>query len=474
MPLNVRRFYSSILLAPAVFFSCLYGQTTTASSTPQPVNGGQPETVQAPTSGDVMRDRITKAKAFIAVRNYNAAIYELENIRKETADPAVQSVTNVLLMNSYLELGDYKRAQDFLNRFYTEQKTTKAGALAAYEAVAGQIVAGARNRAERYKALGLDPTNRLLPLEALNDLQNMRETLELVITQAKEISQTPAKAKEAMAVLEEATGSRALLARDEYDAKRWRDEVGDTREAMATGNMKVLNATTQDGVNGELVAQNTSQNNAPQTNTSQPATGTTQQPAQQPATQGPASQATSDSENAASRPRMIQDATPAQTTTAKTDAPVYIPASTTSQPDTGKLIQKTVMSQPVNQPVQQKQPEPKQQDVAKKDPPKTDATASEPASDKPIDIGGSLLEYATSKPSPTVSAAARAMHTSGVVQVNVTIDEKGDVIEVGKTTGPGLLQAAAKDAIKKWKFKPYMRDGQAVKVSGYVSFNFTL
>ena len=37
-----------------------------------------------PTSGDVMRERISKAKAFIAVRNYNAAIYELENIRKET------------------------------------------------------------------------------------------------------------------------------------------------------------------------------------------------------------------------------------------------------------------------------------------------------------------------------------------------------------------------------------------------------
>jgi protein TonB len=66
------------------------------------------------------------------------------------------------------------------------------------------------------------------------------------------------------------------------------------------------------------------------------------------------------------------------------------------------------------------------------------------------------------------------MHTSGVVRVDVTIDEKGDVVDVQKTSGPGLLQAAAKDAIKKWKFKPYMRDGQAVKASGFVNFNFTL
>ena len=78
--------------------------------------------VAPPTSGDAMRDRISKSKAFIAVRNYNAAIYELENIRKETSDVSVQGVVSVLLMNSYLEQGDYKRAQDLLGEFYTAAK----------------------------------------------------------------------------------------------------------------------------------------------------------------------------------------------------------------------------------------------------------------------------------------------------------------------------------------------------------------
>ncbi len=399
-----------------------------------------------------MRERIMKAKAYIAVRNYNAAIYELENIRKESSDVALQGVVNVLLMNSYLEQGDYKRAQAFLNQFYAEQKTTKAGALAAYSAIAGQVVSGAHNRAERYKALGLDPTNRLLPLEALNDLQNMRETLELVITEAKDIGQTPAKTKEAMAILEEATGSRAMLARDEYDAKRWRDEVGDTREAMTTGNMKVLTATTQDGVNG-AVAQNPAQNNTPTNNAQQ----SVQQPTQQPI-----------NDAATARQRTIPDAAPPQTATVKNDAPVYVPTTSGSQAD-NKLIQKTVMQQPVNSP-----PQPNVQQTAKTDTPKTDTPTSDPASDKPVDLGSSVLTYATSKPSPVIPAAARAMHTSGVVRVDVTIDEKGDVVDVQKTSGPGLLQAAAKDAIKKWKFKPYMRDGQAVKFSGFVNFNFTL
>src|SRR5947207_14387987 len=104
MPLNVRRFYSSIILVLAIFLTVSYSQVVAPSSTPasnsQATNTTQttPAAVPAPTSGDVMRDRITKAKAYIVVRNYGAAAYELENIRKESSDPAVLGVVNVLLM----------------------------------------------------------------------------------------------------------------------------------------------------------------------------------------------------------------------------------------------------------------------------------------------------------------------------------------------------------------------------------------
>src|SRR4029079_3903792 len=135
------------------------------------------------TSGDVMRERISKAKAYIAVRNYAAAIYELENIRKESNDAALQGGVYVLLMNSYLEQGNYKRAQEFLNEFYAAQKTSKPNSSGYYRAVAGQIVKSARDRVERYRALGLSVSDRTLPLEATNDLEKMRETLEIVITQ---------------------------------------------------------------------------------------------------------------------------------------------------------------------------------------------------------------------------------------------------------------------------------------------------
>jgi len=219
-----------------------------------------------------MRDRISKAKAFIAVRNYSAANYELESIRRESADQSVLSVVNVLLMNSYLEQGDYKRGQDFLNEAYNIQKTTKPGAAANYFAIASQIVKGARLRVERYRALGLNPSDRTLPLEAINDLEKMRETLELVVTQSKEISKDKSKSPDALAMLEEASTSRSMIARDDYDASKWQNELADVREDLASSRSVVLSAVTEGSPAGapatQPLAQTQHQQNSVITDTS--------------------------------------------------------------------------------------------------------------------------------------------------------------------------------------------------------------
>ena len=167
MPLNVRRFCTSVLLVLVSFFAIINAQTPPAVQTPTAqIPAPQVIPVKSPTSAEIMRERISKAKAFIAVRNYNAAIYELENIRRETNDSSVQSVTNVLLMNSYLEQGDYKRAQLFLAESFAAQKANKPNSSEYYSNVAGQVVKGARNQIERYRALGLSVSDRNLPLEA--------------------------------------------------------------------------------------------------------------------------------------------------------------------------------------------------------------------------------------------------------------------------------------------------------------------
>lgn len=416
MPLNARRIYTSVLL---VFVFVSFGShAQTVAPSPAVISA------PAPTSGDVMRERISKAKAFIAVRNYNAAIYELENIRKETNDAAVQAVVNVLLMNSYLEQGDYKRGQELLNEFYAQQKTTRANASANYMAVASQVIKGARSRADRYKALGLSVSDRTLPLEALNDLEKMRETLELVVTQSKEIGQTPAKTADAMALLEEASVSRSMLSRDDYDAKRWKDELSDTRENLTNSRSVVLSA-----VSGEPTI-------VPQTTT----TAQTTTPAPPPPVVQPIATPTSNSV----RDREVKNTTPLETTAAQSVKPIFVPSAAPS-------------------------PE------AKKDEPKPIvAVPSVPvAAGSTIEVGA-LLSYATKQSPPVYPNAARSARQAGTVKVEVMVDENGEVAKVEKTTGPMMLQNAAKDAILKWKFRPFVRDGQPVKATGFVSFNFSL
>jgi TonB family protein len=485
MPLNVRRVYSSLLLILSGIFAGAYAQTVpSASPAPSPsgTTTAQTETtppVKLPTAAEIMRERISKAKAFIAVRNYNAANYELESIKRESGDPAVQSVVNVLLMNSYLEQGDYKRAQDFLNQAYSVQKTTAPNAAANYFAVAGQIVRGARNRVERYRALGLNVADRTLPLEAVNDLERMRETLELVVTQSKEISKDKAKSSDAMALLEEATASRSMIARDDYDARKWRDEVADAREDLASSRSVVLSAVNDAPANTQPVStplqqtQNTASLTPPQqspviTNTSfresAPTTG--------PNRTADSGNKPADNTLAIVKPTVMQqpvNQTPANQDAKKDPTPQYVP-------NTDPQRNRVVPNQPVSQPASQGNTQNNSQNSSPSSPAGKSANQ---ATDQPTkEMGplavGSLIAYATKQSSPVYPVAARNLRTTGTVTIEVTVDEEGNVADIQNATGPSLLQAAAKDAIRKWRFKPFVRDGQPVKATGFVSFNFTL
>ncbi len=461
MPLKVRRFCTSILLVLFSSIAVVTAQSLPAAQPPTP-QATVPQTaapVKLPTSGEVMRDRISKAKAFIAVRNYNAAIYELESIRRESNDVSVHAVTNVLLMNSYLEQGDYKRAQDFLTEFFNANKANKPNASADYFAIAGQVVKGARNRVERYRALGLNVSDRDLPLEAVNDIEKMRETLELVVTQSKEIGKDKNKTPNAMALLEEAGNSRSVLARDDYDARRWRDEVSDTREQITSSRSVVINAV-NDSTAEPPALQNTVATNVPE------ASGQ-QNSAPAPADSGPVFKPVATDDTA--KP------VPSETLVAAADKPVIV--------GTAKEEPKKVEEAPkqADEDKAKETGQPKKMLVidnsdkkADENPESTTTAAVETAGDgSPLEVG-SLIAYATRQAQPDYPAAARSMRATGMVKVEVTIDEAGQVSEVQKASGHSLLQGAARDAIRKWKFKPFVRDGQPVKATGFVTFNFSL
>ena len=68
--------------------------------------------------------------------------------------------------------------------------------------------------------------------------------------------------------------------------------------------------------------------------------------------------------------------------------------------------------------------------------------------------------------------AAQQQKVQGRVWVNAFIAETGDVERVEVVSGDPLLVDAAVNAVKKWKFKPYIKGGKAVKVNVKLPLDF--
>jgi protein TonB len=92
---------------------------------------------------------------------------------------------------------------------------------------------------------------------------------------------------------------------------------------------------------------------------------------------------------------------------------------------------------------------------------------------KPVS-GGILNGKALSLPAPAYPDAARRMRLTGLVEVEVVIDMNGKVISAKAVKGPSLLAAAAEQAAKQARFTPTLLSGQPVKVSGIITYNFSL
>ncbi len=110
------------------------------------------------------------------------------------------------------------------------------------------------------------------------------------------------------------------------------------------------------------------------------------------------------------------------------------------------------------------------------EPPPPPPPAPKPSPEKPkvpsIVSGGVVNGKASNLVKPPYPPAAKAVRASGAVNVQVTIDESGNVISASATSGHPLLRPAAVQAARASKFTPTQLSGQPVKVTGVIVFNF--
>jgi protein TonB len=83
------------------------------------------------------------------------------------------------------------------------------------------------------------------------------------------------------------------------------------------------------------------------------------------------------------------------------------------------------------------------------------------------------LNAAVEKVSPEYPAAARQLKIEGTVELEALVAENGTVEQVNIVSGNSALTKAAADALKKWKFTPFIAaDGKAFRALVPVSFEF--
>ena len=202
-----------------------------AQSNDAPSSGeAQPSTIQA---------RIERARALAAAHQLAPAASELESIRATTTDDAVRNVTSVMLMNIYLEEGNYSRAESLLDEVFRARSGQKDRSIHTYFALAGQAVNGARAHLARYRSFGINVSDSGLPAEALSDLNRLRSLLERMIVQAKLIAKDDANAYDSLALLEDTLGIRLSLSRDIEDRQKWASEYAAAREGLASSQKQV-------------------------------------------------------------------------------------------------------------------------------------------------------------------------------------------------------------------------------------------
>ena len=82
--------------------------------------------------------------------------------------------------------------------------------------------------------------------------------------------------------------------------------------------------------------------------------------------------------------------------------------------------------------------------------------------------------FLIAKVAPTYPAEARSARIQGTVVMQAVINKTGDVESLELVSGHPLLAPAALEAVKQWKYRPYLLNGKAVTVETQITVNFAL
>ena len=411
------RIFAGTLLA----LSCAFASPPGAhSQTPQPTTNAEPASVstaaaaaveQSPAAAetDAAQKRLARARALAAIGKLAAAAADLESLRATSNDESVRDVSRVLLMAILVEMPDYARALSLLDESFSARSSGQAGDAATHAYFA---IAGQMVNAVR---------THLERYRAFG--VNVADSSELPPEAASDVDQL-------RGLLDRVVGQARTLHAEQLKG------AGEGSKGLDAAALLEDAATVR-----MRIARHDQDRARWQTEVSE------------------------------ARQHLYSS----ETRVASISQP---PAVRPTPPPTAAAANLSATNRSAQQP-----PRPEQRAAA---PSNTQANtrAAAPAAQPPAPGGtaagetvapvsvGSLLAKARQRVTPSYPQIARAARATGTVTVYLVVNEKGEVESVQRTLGPTQLQQAAIDAARRFKFNPTEVDGRAVRVSGYLSFNF--
>jgi protein TonB len=69
---------------------------------------------------------------------------------------------------------------------------------------------------------------------------------------------------------------------------------------------------------------------------------------------------------------------------------------------------------------------------------------------------------------------ALQLRKEGAVELTATISREGAITGVKVASGDPVLGKAAADAVRQWKYRPYLLNGEPVEIETQITVNFRL
>jgi protein TonB len=103
-----------------------------------------------------------------------------------------------------------------------------------------------------------------------------------------------------------------------------------------------------------------------------------------------------------------------------------------------------------------------------------DGGSGVPTATAQVELPPGTAQMVSRQVSPSYPLLAKQMKVQGAVVLEALISKTGSIQDIQIISGPAILSAAAREAVKQWHFKPYYQGGRPVETEARITVNFTI